>query len=247
MRFIKQTARFLGFLTATLIVFASSLVSAQETCSGEIDLDSTNYSARGTTGTTGSGTSSSTSYDASVGFITPNVPYLEMQVTGAAVDLGLLSDSTTTSGASQGGSCNCSFYVRSYLSSGYTVITVSQPPTSESGAVLDAKSVLGTPSANTNVEEFGINLVDNSSPNIGADPVNFPDSTFADGEAATGYSTVNQFKYAVGDTIARSPKTAGNQGVGQTNYTISYIAKQKTLTEAGNYTMNHVLVVVATY
>jgi len=124
---------------------------------------------------------------------------------------------------------------------------MSQPPTSESGAVLAAKTTQGSPSVNPSVEEFGINLVANTSPAIGANPTNQPDNTFADGKAATGYNVANQFKYNVGDTIAQSPATVGNQAVGQTNYTISYIAKRKTLTSAGLYTMRHDIVVVATY
>lgn len=214
---------------------------------GEVDMTSLNYQAQGSAGSLGVGAGSSTNYDAESGFLTPSEPFLEMAVTNATVDFGTLSDSSTSSGAAQGGACNCSFYVRTYLSSEYTVVTMSQPPTNESGSVLTAKSVLGVPSTDQNVEEFGINVVDNSSPNIGANPSNDPDSTFADGQAATGYSTADQFKYGVGDVIARSAATAGNQAVGKTNYTISYIAKANRITAAGLYTMNHDLVVVATY
>ncbi len=50
------------------------------------------------------------------------------------------------------------------------VITASAPPTNESGDELQAKSSQGNPSGSTSVEEFGINLVDNSSPDVGANP-----------------------------------------------------------------------------
>ncbi len=113
--------------------------------------------------------------------------------------------------------------------------------------MLAAKTTQGAPSALTSVEEFGINLVLNTSPAIGAAPLNQPDSTFADGKAATGYQNANQYKYNLGDTIASSPATVGNPGVGKTDYTITYMAKVKTLTKAGNYKMNHFVVVVPSF
>lgn len=214
---------------------------------GEVDLSSPSYRAQGSAGSLGVGSGSSNNYDAEAGFLTPSEPFLEMAVSNVTVDFGTLSDSSTAYGAAQGGACNCSFYVRTYLSSAYSVVTMSQPPVNESGITLTPKSTLGPPSTNQSVEEFGINLVDNSSPNIGANATNDPDDSFADGEAAPGYDTPNEFKYGVGDVIARSAATAGNQAVGRTNYTISYIAKANRITAAGLYSMNHDIVVVATY
>ncbi len=204
----------------------------------ENDLSSTNYRAQGSAGSLGSGSSSSTNYDAESGFLTPNQPYLEFVVNASTVDLGLLDTSTTANGTG-------TFYVRTYLSSAYSVLTMSQPPTNESGATLDGMSTAAAPTVG--VEQFGMNVVDNSSPNIGTNPVNIPNDTFADGEAAPGYNTPNLFKYVVGDTIARSAKTVGNQATGRTDYTISYVANVAPLTPAGKYDMNHDLVVVATY
>lgn len=255
---VKQTAKIiLSTLLACVIGTNSALAQysspnyrveeAYFGTGGELDAASSSYRARQATGSLAAGATSSTNYDAIAGFVTDNVPFLEMSVSDATVDLGLLSDTTASSGAATGGPCGCTFTVRTYLSSQYAVVTMSQPPTSEGGAVLDAKSAMGVPSTDQSVEEFGINLVDNISPNIGANPANTPDGTFADGAAAAGYNTVDQFKYGVGDTIAYSAATAGNQAVGQTNYTVSYIAKRKSITEAGLYTMNHDLVAVVTY
>jgi len=205
---------------------------------GELENSSTNYKAQTAVGSLGVGRSSSTNYDMEAGFLTPNEPFLELFVNFSTVDLGVLDPSTTGTGTG-------TFWVRTYLSGAYVVQTMSQPPTSEGGAVLDAKTVLGAPSPGT--EEFGINLVDNSSPDIGADPLNVPDNTFADGTVASGYNTANQFKYGVGDIIAHAAATLGNQAVGRTDYTISYIANVNSITEAGSYTMVHDIVVVATY
>jgi hypothetical protein len=214
---------------------------------GELDAASTNFKAQQSAGANAAGFTSSTNYDAFGGFLTQNEEFLAMTVTGATVSLGTLDPSAYSSGAAQAGTCNCSFTIRTYISSAYSVITISQPPTSEGGAVLDAKSVLAAPSSDPNVEEFGINVVDNATPNIGANPSNRPDNSFADGEAETGYDTADQFKYGVGDIIARSAATATNPAIGETWYTISYIAKPKNQTEAGSYAMDHILVVVATY
>jgi hypothetical protein len=214
---------------------------------GELESTSTNYGSQTSGGSLGAGSSSSGSYDAESGFFTPSEPFLEAGIMATTADLGTLTDSATSSVAAQGGACNCSFYVRTYLSSTYSVITASQPPTNPYGDSLDAKAALGVPSVDNSVEEFGINLVDNSSPDVGANPENDPDDTFADGEAATDYNVADQFKYGVGDIIAGSQATPGNQAVGRTNYTISYIAKVSTITPAGLYQMDHDLIVVATF
>jgi hypothetical protein len=66
-----------------------------------------------------------------------------------------------------------------------------------------------------------------------------PDNSYADGIAATGYDTPEQFKYEKGDIVARSPGNPNAQAVGQTNYTISYMIKASNITPAGFYVMNH--------
>ena len=206
---------------------------------GGVDLNSSSFNAQGGLGALGVGGTSSANFDAEAGFLTSNEPYLEFVINTSSVDLGVLSTTSTGTGTA-------SFYVRTYLSGTYSVVTLSQPPTSEGGSVLDAKTTQGVSQQGT--EEFGINLVANTAPaTFGANPANVPDDTFADGQAATGYQTANNFKYGVGDTVARSQATAGRQAVGQTNYTISYIANVSSITAAGTYTMVHDLMTVATY
>jgi hypothetical protein len=244
---ISKTIR----LAVVLLVMISAPVVAQSSSSnsyrvdeyqfgsgGELENTSANFRAQTSVGSLGVGRSSSTNYDLEAGFLTPSEPFLELFVNFASVDLGNLDTGSTGTGTG-------TFWVRTYLSSGYVVQTMSQPLTSEGGAVIDAKATLGVPSPGT--EEFGINLVDNASPDIGSDPLNVPDNTFADGTVATGYNTPDQFKYGVGDVIARAAATLGNQAVGRTDYTVSYIANINAITEAGTYTMVHDVVVVATY
>lgn len=215
---------------------------------GNVETSSPNFRARQGTGALAVGASSSNSFDNIAGPDTPSEPFLEAAVTNNTVNLGTQDPGTTTYASAQGGACNCSFYVRSYLSYEYSVVTASSPPTSENGDQIDAKATQGAPNSGTSIEEFGINLVANTVPGtFGAAPVNEPDNSFADGQAAPGYELSDQFKYVVGDVIAQSPETAGNQGVGKTNYTISYIMKISNVTPAGVYTMNHDLIVVPSF
>lgn len=246
----KKQTRLLT-LTALLMVCFPVAVLAQTSSSpsyrieeaqfgtgGEVESCSGNqYCAQSSLGSLGVGASSSTNFDAQAGFLTENAPFLEMSVSATPVDLGLLDPSTTAFGSG-------TFSVRTYLSESYTVVTMSDPPTNNT-AQLNPMTVPAAPSPGT--EQFGINLVNNATPNVGSDPVNQPDNTFADGEAATGYDTPDSFKYALGDVIARSAATAGNQAVGLTDYTISYVANISPITEAGTYVMNHVLVAVPTF
>lgn len=252
----------LSFLSVLVVIFGLNIlptVFAQSSSTnykveevyfgigGELDASSTNYRAQQSLGSLTAGETSSAAYDAYAGFLSQNAPFLEAAVMDADVNFGTLDPNSYSSGAAQGGSCNCTFYVRSYITSEYVVITASQPPTSENGDSLDAKAATGVPSTDPAVEEFGINVVDNASPDIGGNPVNQPDDTFADGEAATDYDVADQFKYDVGDIIARSAATLGTPAIGHTDYTISYIAKPSNITPAGFYQMDHDLIVVATF
>jgi hypothetical protein len=223
--------------------YSSSNYKANEVlfgAGGDNNQSSANYRASASAGALGVGNVNSANYQAYSGFLTPNEPFLELGIDTSTVDLGVLSTSTTNT-------ATANFHVRAYINTGYTVQTMSQPPSYTSGAqshTLAAKTALGAPTTGT--EEFGINMVHNTSPvGFGSDPSPQPNGTFATGIAAPGYGTANQFKYNLGDTIAKTP--SGSSGWGATNYTISYIANEGVLTPAGDYVMIHDLVVVATY
>lgn len=205
---------------------------------GELDSTSSNFRAQSSVGSLGVGRSASNNYNMEAGFLTPSEPFLELFINSTNVDLGTLDTESTATGTSV-------FWVRTYLSSAYIVQTMSPSLTSEGGAVIAPKSAPGAPSLGT--EEFGINLVNNTNPDIGDNPFNVPDNTFADAEVANGYNVPDLFKYAQGDIIARSAATPGNQAVGRTDFTISYIANISPITPAGSYKMVHDIVVVATF
>lgn len=239
--------RFLTLAVLTISLLSPGIVSAQYSSTnyqsnevffgtgGDLDTSSPNYQAQTALGALGVGNVSSSNYSAYSGFITPDEPFLEMDLSTTLVDLGVLDEVSTKTGTA-------TFSVRTYVNSGYTVQTLSQPPSIPGGATLQPMVAQGASAVGT--EQFGINLRANTAPAaFGADPIPLPDNTFATGQAATGYDTVNQYKYSVGDTIANS----GTSGWGLTFFTMSYIANMAPLTEAGNYRMIHDLVVVATY
>jgi hypothetical protein len=88
-------------------------------------------------------------------------------------------------------------------------------------------------------EQFGINLVNNSTPNIGADPVKLPDNESAMSYVSAGYSNANQFKYVSEDIIAENYSESG-----EVEYTISMILNISNATPGGKYTSDFSAVVV---
>lgn len=238
----------------SVLLISGSVVLAQQSSStnykinevefgagGLVNATSANYKAQQNLGSTAGGFVKSASYWAQAGYLTPNAPFLEMVVNTSIINLGTLSPSTTATGTA-------TFHVRAYTDSGYTVVTMNNPPAQEEGKTLSA---LISPTASAiGTEQFGINLVQNlttcttpAPANFGANPALMPNSAYATGQAAGGYNTCGLFKYSKGDVVAES---IGN-GWGETDYTISYIANISTVTAAGNYTMNQDLVAVATY
>jgi hypothetical protein len=229
-----------------MAVLLTSLVFAQEAASpnykvdelfigsgGSNDAASASYQGRASIGDLNIGNSSSTNFQAYASFTTTGEPVLEVVSSGASLDLGTLSASSTATGTA-------TFSVRTYLASGYVVITRGAAPTNENGATIAPMS--GGGASTIGSEQFGMNLKDNTTPNIGAEAVQVPDSSFSYGYAETGYGTVDNFKYNDGDTIARSDSSSG-----ETDYTISYIVNISPITEAGLYVFAQDLIVVSTF
>ncbi|NBU33136.1 hypothetical protein EB118_01490 [bacterium] len=208
---------------------------------GNIDTNSASYNARGGAGDLGVGESSSVNYVAFGGSITPDQEYLEMGLTSSNADLGLITPSTTGIGVT-------TFYVRAYTNGSYVVRSTNQPPVNGS-YVWNAMATAGASIAGT--EQYGINLTANTSPTnstypagAGSNPTQTPSTTFANGQAATGYNTPNIYKYVVGDTIATS---GGGRAWGRTDYSLTIIANIGGLTPGGAFSVDQDLVVVATY
>jgi len=167
------------------------------------------------------------------GFITAQDEYIEFVVSATTVSLGLQSTSSATTGTG-------TFYVKAYVANGYVVRNAASAPSITSHTMASPSSAVASA---IGTEQFGINLVANTSPaTFGANAVQVPDSSFSFGAAAAGYNTTNVFKYVNGDVIAESTRSTG-----QTNFTISYILNISNVTPSGNYVMNHLMVATGNY
>ncbi len=238
----KQTLVSVVLAFGSLIVLGG-IASAQSTSTnyrvdeyyfgtgGELNACSSNYCSKQSAGELAVGHTASANYQAQVGFNTSDVPVLEVAVNGD-VDFGLLDASTTATGTAN-------VQVRTYLSSGYNMIIDGPAPT-YAGHPLDAPS--SPTAAQAGTEQFGINLVDNATPNIGDDVEQVPDSSFSFGLPTGDYSISDQFMYNDGDTVATS-----NSSSGQTNYTVSFIANMANNTPAGKYLTDLSVIVVAAF
>lgn len=86
--------------------------------------------------------------------------------------------------------------------------------------------------------QFGINLVANTAPSVGA----APSGTAPIGTVAANYGTANTFRFVSGDTIASS---AGP--INTTTYTVSYMTNIANTTQAGSYSTTLTYTASATF
>ena len=190
---------------------------------------SANYKMEGTIGEAATGDSASGSYGIEAGYqaMWDYPPYLSFSLDGNYVDFGVL-DSYLPSFDTTG------FTVSTNADNGYAVTVAGNTLTHSNAS--DTISAMGTAALSSiGTEQFGINLVANTSPSVGADPDPFDTS----GEAATGYDTANYFKFVSGDTIA-----SASSFTYPTTFTISYLGNANITTEGGWYTT--VLTLIAT-
>jgi hypothetical protein len=197
---------------------------------GLVQSSSTNYQASTATGDLTVGDTASGNYQVETGSKTTNDPTLSFNVNSANVNFG----NFTASGAAV---TTATFSVSNYTSYGYVVQIVGTPPTN-GNHIIPAMAATGV--SQSGIEQFGINLVANTSPSsIGANPKN---NQFGVGSAAPSYGTPNQFRYVSGETIALAPKSSG-----ETLYTLSYLVNVGSLTPGGQYKSNQTLIVTGTY
>jgi hypothetical protein len=201
---------------------------------GDVQSSSPNFksdSAIGVVGIGDSASSGSNSYQTSSGYVTTSDPALTFVVPSANINLGALSTSATATSTS-------TFKVINYTSYGYIVQLASNPPKTGSHTLTAMPSGL----SQTGVEQFGINLVHNTSPiSLGTNPV-AGTTAASNGVAAAGYNSTNNYKYAFGDTIASAPKSSG-----ETDFTIAYIVNAANTTPGGTYSGTINLVCTGTY
>lgn len=116
------------------------------------------------------------------------------------------------------------------------VVTYSGSTLTSGANTITAMSTAAASSAGS--EQFGINAKDNVTPNVGAEC----SGTTPIAAAATGYNTVDNFKFVSGETILSS-----SGSINDTTCTISYIANISAPTEAGSYTTTLTYIATGTF
>jgi hypothetical protein len=186
--------------------------------------------------TIGGGGSSSTNYSTgeTAGFNTTGQPGLTLVVATSSADLGVLSTTLAKT-------ATATFSVQNYTSYGYVVQIVGATP-SYAGHNLTAmtgNAGVGGDASATGTEQFGLNLVANTSPTNPVPGSANPTCAVAgwcygvagDGTAALTYKTDGKYRYVSGETVASGPRSSS-----ETDYTITFIANQSPTTPAGRYT-----------
>ncbi len=198
--------------------------------SGLPDSASSNYQGSGSVGDLGVGESASTNFGTLGGSQTSPDPNLIFSVNSSGASLPEFSAGTPSM-------ATVTFSVLNYTSYGYVVLISGDAPTNATHSIA---TMAATGTSSPGFEQFGINLVANTSPqSIGANP---NQGQFGLGIAAVNYNTPNNYRYVDGETIASAPKSSG-----QTDFTITYIVNVGALTPGGTYSTDQSLIVVGTY
>ena len=199
--------------------------STQKSCSGQ-------YCAQASIGEISDGVGAKNG-TAQFEDITNNEPFLDMIVEPGDSNLGVLSTEHTSTKTT-------SIKIRSYLiSGGYSLQIIGTPPKFD-GHTLNTPT---TPTFSTpGTEMFGINVVANTAPNVGTNPVQVPADQQAFGVPNDNYKTPNKFMYQNEATIAH-----GQTDSGRTDYTVSMVVNISSATPAGKYTGDFTAMLIPAY
>lgn len=193
--------------------------SLQEGCS-------TDYCATVSIGDVGA---SSSATSAEFGNVEYTDPVLEVIIEPGTSNLGVLTTESTATKTAL-------IKIRNYLSGGYTLQIIGDPPKFEghtlAAPISPIESVPGT-------EQFGINLTKNTLPAAGEYPVQVPEGQEIFGVAEEGYGSPNLFQYVSGATVGRGVTESG-----QTHFTITMMVNIANNTPAGQYSGDFLAVVV---
>jgi hypothetical protein len=220
-----------GTGTAFAITSSSShyqLTETQFSSGANGESCSATYCAQASLGDTSTPRASSAAF----GTQASTVPEMSVIVDAGESDLGVLTTEKTSTKTMV-------VKVKSILSGGYVLQIVGDTP-KFNGHNLTA---LSTPTAATpGVEQFGLNVVANTSPNVGTAPAQTPADQAIYGAAADNYKISNKFMYVSGDVIGKSSTESG-----QTDYTVSMIVNIASSTPAGHYSGDFSAIVIPIY
>lgn len=179
-----------------------------------------------------SSTSTSASFGTRAGFremVRDRV--LTFSLGSSALSLGELSTTAVRAGSH-------TMTVLTNADNGFTV-TVSGS-TLQRGSGADSITAIGATAASSVIgsRQFGLNLVANTTPSIGA----AASGTSPTGAAAGQYAVANQFAFQSGDTVANA-----SGPINSTVFTVSYIANISSAVTAGSYSTTLTYTATANY
>lgn len=195
---------------------------------GGLQQTSDTFSELGTVGEMATGDSRSASYITDAGFLAMigNEPALTFSITDDTANFGTLVDNLVKADTA-------AFRAATTAKNGYIISVYGNSLSSTSHTI----TPLSSPSSpSTGNEQFGFNLRQNNNPTIGNDP------NGGNGQAATGYSTTDAYKFTSGDIIAESTQ----QSI-YTDYTASFIGNISSISDAGDYSTNLSIVVTGRF
>jgi hypothetical protein len=146
---------------------------------------------------------------------------------GNFIDFGEFSSNSTSTGTSQ-------MSVATNAGSGFVVYITGLPPTSGNN-VIPGMATRG--SSQTGVSQFGLNLRDNSNPDVGSDPAGA-----GSGSIASDYNVPNEFKFLSGEAIVSSNTTSADK-----KFTASYVVNVTGNQRPGVYNTTLLYVALATF
>jgi hypothetical protein len=197
---------------------------------GLVQSSSANYQGGNSLGDIAVGEAASANYQVGSPARNSDDPALTVRILTTASSLGNFS-------ATSASTATASFSVSNYTAFGYVVQIAGSSPKNATHTIpalpTDTSSAVGT-------EQFGINLVANTSPSsVGANPAQ---DLFGVGVADPDYATPNKYRFVNGDIIASAPKSSG-----VTTYTITYLVNVAPLTPGGQYKTDQSIIVTGTY
>src|SRR3989338_5021326 len=137
---------------------------------------------------------------------------------GSTVNLGTLSASSHAASNFGTSKMDAATNANSGYAIAYAAANTLTGPNGTITANAGSTQVAGT-------EEFGINLKNNTDPDVGIDPVG------GSGSASAGYGTADSFKFNTsGEQVA-----SASAATVSTTYNVSYVADISTITEPGTY------------
>ena len=155
-----------------------------------------------------------------------SVPGIECKGSvGNFIDMGELSRNITSTGTSQ-------FIVATNAKSGFNVAVRGSPPSAGSNVI---SALTERQYSQLGVSQFGINLRQNSVPNVGSDPIGA-----GSGVISQDYDNTNQFKFKSGDYIVYS----NSSSLGR-KFTVSYIINVSPNQRPGTYSATYLYTAVA--